>query len=182
MTAPQAAARAAKKPAKKATKTAPAARRPISGPPAQPERRIDGIAVVKVEDVLSGLTKDGVKVRLRFEKLTLADGSDRWACLECDHVADDRGGAQKHRQDDHPSPKSLRRLDRADEAARAAVMALPLSEIIDLAVAAHTAAQTLVDLREANMAQRKRAVAAETELARIRTALGRVGYRPEDSE
>jgi hypothetical protein len=182
-TAPAAAARAAKKPATKVTKaTAPAARRPVSGPPAQLERRIDGIAVVRAEDVHSGLTSSSTKVKLRFEKLILADGSDRWACLDCDHVAHERGGAQKHRMDQHPHAKALRRQDRADEAARAAVMGLSLAEVMDLAVVAHTAAQTLVDLREANMAERKRAIAAETELARIRTALRRVGFRLEDSE
>lgn len=168
---------------KKAAKTAPTPREPVSSSPAQPDRLVDGLVVVKVEPVLSGLTgKGGGDVALRFDKLTLEDGSERFDCQDCDHVGGTRGAAQAHRATEHPSPKTQRRQNQAGDVARLAVVALPLAEVVELAVLAREASARIEELQEAVHQARKRAVAAETKTARIKGALARAGFKLEEAE
>lgn len=166
----------------KAAKAAPKPRRPTS-PEAHPveDELVNGQAVVRVEDVLSGLTHDNVRVKLRFQKITLADGTEHWRCIDCKHLANTRGEAQNHRRDEHPHPKTARRQSRVDDPIRDQVMAMPVVEVVELAISALKATDTIDEMRAELAKARERALEAEVTVNRFKAAMARLGFRMEDA-
>ncbi len=168
---------------KPVAKAAPKPRRSAPDRPAPAEDLINGQVVVKVEPVLSGLTgRGGVQISLRFDKLTLADGTECWRCADCKHIAESRGAAQNHRSEAHPNPKNARRRDRAEESAREQVLAMGLGEVVELAMSGVRAVEIVEEMRQEMMAARMRAVEAEAKVNRFKTAMARLGFRLEEDE
>ncbi len=131
---------------------------------------VDGVAVVEVEPIASNLARNPGKsgVTLRINRLTLADGTYRFGCADCDFVGAQRGDVQGHRQRDHAPPR------RPGRGVSTELMGLTFKEVVALAEAALTMEDTVTQLEESVTHWRDRALAAERRSNAIENTFNRL--------
>jgi hypothetical protein len=176
-------------------KAMPVAREGV-GVPAQPkgraheERRVvNGQAVIADEPVLSNLpSKPPTKVR----KLTLADKSVRYGCVQCPFTGANRDVVRVHFKREHgesgplpervapPTPNGVVPERKASPRGRITVdpdaATMTLGELVQLATSA-TRFGAMIETEQALTAKwRKRAEDAEIKLRRLTVALDRAGF------
>ncbi len=139
----------------------------------EPVRYVDGLEVVSSEPVPSGLNSaypDRPPVTFRFNRLVLSDDSERYGCADCDYTAERVNTVRSHRSRVHPNTARMRKR----EGISAELSALTVAELIVLAEAALVMDARFAELEESLAGWRSRAVDAEREVNRYRTALGRL--------
>lgn len=162
----------------------PRSREPVSAVPIPPDaRRVDGVAVVNEEPVLSGLSGRGKQVPLKMSRLTLADGTVKHGCAECPFTADKRGDVMAHRMRDHPGTKAAAKTGKAGKAALdGPPMTMTLGELLDLARSAEQWGSMMDTLTERAEAAEKRADDAQAQLKKLKAALSRAGFRLDERD
>lgn len=149
-------------------------RKPEPGDKASASVRIvDGLKVVAEEPVPSNLSRSsrtGDPVALRILRLRLEDGSERYACADCDFVAETRGSVQGHRSATHGS----RRRSARRESLPADVAGMTIAEMLVIVESAVTFADRVEEMEETIASWRSRALDAETDLRHVRSTLERL--------
>lgn len=140
-------------------------------------RLVDGVAVVKDEPELSPLPSKPGAPPIAFKTrrvLTLADGTQTYACADCPEITGSKGDIVKHRVDQHGAGKGGARPK--DSGPSENVMRMTIGEVlrhaeqVDQWEAVVTATEARATTAEA------RAAAAESRLRKIDRALERAGF------
>ncbi len=137
-----------------------------------PVRVVDGLKVVSEEPVPSNLgnTPGKSQVTLRILRLRLEDNTERYACAECDFIADTRGSVQGHRSAVHGS----RRRSARRESLPADVAGMTIAEMLVIVESAASFTERVEEMEETLANWRARAIEAETELRHMRSTLERL--------
>jgi len=160
-----------------------------SAPPAAGDkpvvvREIDGVRIAKVEQTLSPLSSTSAKP-IQFKgvlTLTLEDGSQTFACSECDFVGG-RGQVQSHHKAEH-GPKRRSRPKRPELALLPgidqAVASMTIGEVLEMARDSASWGDLLSESSAAIEEWKSRALIAEAWRRRVTAKLAQIGFKFEE--